>query len=255
MAAHREVPVTPQLLEQILRLAGEGMVLMGGQALAFWAAYYQAPAPAIAITKDVDFLGTRADVNRLARGLGARAIFPKRNALTVLVGQVVKDLADGGYINIDVLARAYGDITARAIVARAVPAENAVGRFRVMHPLDVLQGRLENVYGLAEKQDEHGIAQLHLAVATTRRFLVDIAAQDGVDTVKPGRSIALRHIGRIETMALSDAGRKVAQRFGVHVADAIEPAPVAHIDAFVARKLPQLLKLMSAGRRAELARR
>ena len=38
------------------------------QALAFWAAYYPMTAPTIAITKDVDLLGTRADVERLARG-------------------------------------------------------------------------------------------------------------------------------------------------------------------------------------------
>jgi hypothetical protein len=57
---------------------------------------------------------------------------------------------------------------------------------------------------------------------------------------------------RIATLALSDAGRKVAQRYGVHVADAIDPAPVAHIKPFVSKKLPQLLKLMSATRRTEL---
>jgi hypothetical protein len=38
----------------------------------------------------------------------------------------------------------------------------------------------------------------------------------------------------------------------VHVADAIEPAPVGHIQPFVTKKLPQLLKLMSVARRAEL---
>jgi hypothetical protein len=54
------------------------------------------------------------------------------------------------------------------------------------------------------------------------------------------------------TSAPTIAGRKVARRYGVHVADAIDPAPVAHIKAFVSKKLPQLLKLMSDTRRAEL---
>ena len=45
-----------------------------------------------------------------------------------------------------------------------------------MHPLDVLQGRVENVYGLVEKQDEHGIAQLQLAIGMVRVFLRDIAS-------------------------------------------------------------------------------
>ena len=64
--------------------------------------------------------------------------------------------------------------------------------------------------------------------------------------------MVLRHLARIEALALSDAGRKVAKRYGVHVADAIEPSPVAHIKAFVSKKLPRLLKLMSDARRAEV---
>jgi hypothetical protein len=44
----------------------------------------------------------------------------------------------------------------------------------------------------------------------------------------------------------------VAKRYGVYVADAIDPTPVAHIRQFVGKKLPQMLKLMSEQRRAEL---
>jgi hypothetical protein len=39
-----EVQVPVDLLERILRLAGSGMILVGGQALAFWAAYYHTSA-------------------------------------------------------------------------------------------------------------------------------------------------------------------------------------------------------------------
>jgi hypothetical protein len=207
-----EVHVPADLLERILKLAGTEMILVGGQALAFWAAYYHTAAPTIAITKDVDLLGTKSDVERLARGLDAK------------------------------------------ITARAVLAESPAGRFRVMHPLDVLQGRLENVHGLSAKQDEHGVAQLRLAIEMVQKFVGDIASQESSGTHKAGRPIVLRHLARIETLSLSDAGRKVAKRYGVHVADAIDPAPVRHIEAFVSKKLPQLLKLMSAARRAELQR-
>lgn len=240
--------VTSEQLERILQLAGVDMILVGGQALAFWASYYGAPTPRTAITKDVDFIGSKDDVKRIALGLNASAVYPRQRAMTALTGQVKKDLPGGGYINIDVLHRVFGDVTTEAVASRAVDAENAAGRFRVMHPMDVLQGRLENVYGLADKQDEHGIAQLQLAIAMTRLFLVDIASQEG----SRGRPIALSHISRIETMALSDAGRKVAARHKVHVADAIDPTPVAHVKAFMATKLPQLAKLMSPARRAEL---
>jgi hypothetical protein len=244
--------VPPQLLERILKLAGIDMILVGGQALAFWGAYYHRPAPDSAITKDVDLLGTKADVERLARGLDAKAVFPHKVATTMLVGQVLKGLPGGDYVNIDVMFRVYGNIATEAIVGRAVLAENPAGRFRVMHPIDVLQGRLENVYGLSTKQDEHGVAQLRLAVDIARTFVDDIASQEATGTGGSAQPVALRHLARIESLALSDAGRKVAKRYGVHVADAIDPGPVVHIESFVRRKLPQLLKLMSAARRAEL---
>lgn len=250
--APAEVSVPPELLAQILELAGNDMILVGGQALAFWAAYYHTPAPTIAITKDVDLLGTSADVKRLAHGLDARAVFPRKRALTMLVGQVLKDLPGGDYVNIDVMFRVYGDITTEVIASRAVLAENPAGPFRVMHPLDVLQGRLENVHGLSAKQDEHGVAQLRLAIDVARRFVGDIASQETAATDDSARPVTLRHLARIERLALSDAGRKVAQRHGVYVADAIDPASVGHIKPFVNKKLPQLLKLMSAARRAEL---
>jgi hypothetical protein len=249
------VRVPPELLERILRLAGIDMILVGGQALAFWAAYYRTPAPTIAITKDVDLLGTKADVERLARGLDAKAVFPHKIATTMLVGQVLKDLPGGDYINIDVMFRVYGDIATEAIVSRAVLAENPAGRFRVMHPIDVLQGRLENVYGLSSKQDEHGVAQLRLAIDIARAFLGDIASQETAGADDSARPVVLRHLARLETLALSDAGRKVAKRYGLHVADAIDPGSADHIESFVSKKLPQLLKLMSAARRTELRER
>jgi hypothetical protein len=247
-----EVVAPPELLERILKLAGTRMIVVGGQALAFWAAYYQTPAPTIAITKDVDLLGTKADVERLARGLDAEAVFPRKRDITMLVGQVLKSLPDGDYVNIDVMFRVYGDIATEAIASRAVLAESPAGRFRVMHPIDVLQGRLESVYGLPAKQDDHGVAQLRLAIDIARTFLGDIASQETTGANDSGRPVTLRHLARIETLALSDAGRKVAKRYGVHVADAIDPALVGHIKPFVSKKLPQLLKLMSAARRAEL---
>lgn len=45
-------------------------------------------------------------------------------------------------------------------------------------------------------------------------------------------------------MALSDAGRKVAQRWGVHVADAIDPATYPN-ESFIKEQLPQIEGLMS----------
>ena len=95
---------------------------------------------------------------------------------------------------------------------------------------------------------------LRLAIAMVQAFLRDIASLEETGNQRRGRPVVLRHLARIEGLALSDAGRKVARRQGVHVADAIEPEPARDSEAFVAKKLPQLLQLMSPGRRAQLER-
>src|SRR5258708_13051102 len=118
--------------------------------------------------------------------------------MKMVVGQVRKDLGGGNYVNIDVLFRVYGDIATEAIARRAVLAENPAGRFRVMHPLDVLQGRLENVHGLAAKQDEHGLAQLRLAIDMSRNFVADIPSQDATGGHRSGRPSSLPHPPPIE---------------------------------------------------------
>lgn len=244
----REIAIKGPLLERILSLAGQDMILIGGQALAFWASYHEVPAPIAAITKDADFLGNRVDVERLAQGIGGKAIFPHERALTLLAGQIQRDLPGGDYVNIDVLFKVYGDVSAEALRKRAVKVEIDGASFNVMHPIDVLQGRLENVHGLADKRDEHGLAQLTLAIAMARKFLLGEASGEA----SKRRPITLKHIERIEQMATSDAGRKVARRFGLRVADAIEPAAVKNLRAFTSTRLPQLLMLMSARRVAEI---
>jgi hypothetical protein len=246
-----EVAIQAPMLRSILALAGDRMLLVGGQALAFWAAYYGIDVPSGAVTKDADFVGTRADVERLARGLSGRAVYPHERAPTALVGQVRKDLPGGNYVNIDVLHRLYGDVTTQAIQGRAVAVEVLGGSIRVLHPLDVLQGRLENVHGLASKQDEHGLAQLDLAIRVVRAFLAD---EGNRDAQRPAsKSNVRKHLARIEEMALSDAGRKVAKRHALFVADSLEPTVFPKSGPFRTRKLPQLLALMSPARRAEVA--
>jgi hypothetical protein len=244
------VAIQQRLLAHILSLAGQRMVLVGGQALAFWAAYYAVPMPTSAVTKDADFLGVAEDVRRIARGLGGQAHYPHEKALTALAGQVTKALPGRDYVNIDVLHRLHGEVSAQAARARAVKVEADAGQFLVLHPLDVLQGRLENLYSLREKQDEHGAAQLALAIEMTRAFLADEAARAEPEGARRRNALLLKHLKRIAAMARSDAGRKVARRFGLHVADGIAPAVVVGMPTFLAKELPLLRPLMSEGARA-----
>jgi hypothetical protein len=190
------------------------------------------------------------DVTRFARGLGGVASFPDIRQRTSLVGYVDVNLAEGNYVHVDVLFQVYGSLDAQTVEKNAPKVTTDGIAIRIIHPIDVLQSRLENVYGLREKQDEHGVAQLRLAVGVAKAFLPDCAKKEEPRQARPA---SLQHVARIERLARRDAGRKVAQRFDVYVADAIELDGVKHVGSFMTKKLPLLIPLMSTARAARMA--
>ncbi|SEF33701.1 hypothetical protein SAMN05518845_12575 [Variovorax sp. YR750] len=249
--------VTPyETVERLLAAAGEDMVLVGGQALAFWVLRYDLVVPegVAAISSDTDFLvrsaADREAVHRMARVIHGRALFPSRRALTALVGQAVLDIDEDEFVNVDVIHKVIG-IAQKAIRARAVRATIGNASILVMHPLHVLLSRLTNLHVLTEKQTEKGVMQLQLAVDVGREFIRAISYQQqhlGSAT----RSPIQPYVSEVERMALTDAGRKVAKRFGIHVADAIDPSSIP-AGPFWERKWPQLSQFMSPSYREMFA--
>ncbi len=250
-AQKREAIVPREIVDRLLAVAGPDVVLVGGQALKFWVERYEVrmPPKLAFVSRDVDFLApaaTAADaVNRFARVLAGRPVFPpRRGALTALVGQAVRELSSDEVFNVDVLHRVFG--ADKRVHERAVTLVVGSVSFRVMHALDVLKSRLDNLYSLTEKQNDLGDAQLRAAVAVGRAFLLDPSARS--DAPRPP---TLRYARFIEALARSDAGRKVAARRHIHVADAIEPSAIPN-EQFRHENLPRLARLMSVERRRAL---
>jgi hypothetical protein len=248
--------VIPQdVLDELLAAAGEHLVLIGGQSLATWMGRYRLSMPGgfEFVSRDVDFLAAsradKASVRRLAKALGGHAAFPsERAAFTSLIGQAIRELSDDEVFNVDVLHRMWG-AESEEVRARALRVEDGELEYRVMHPLDVLKSRLDNLHGLAEKQNDLGKAQLVAAIEVTRAFLREQAALEPREAKRPA---TLRYAGFIATLASSDAGKKVAKKYGLHVADAIEPDAV-RTKEFREKMLPRLVPLMSPARRKEIS--
>jgi hypothetical protein len=245
--ARTEAVTPPELVDKLLRSAGEDAVLVGGQALGFWLQRYELALPegVGAISADTDFLvkaNNRGAVERFARVIGGKPWYPNERALTSLVGMAWFDVSDDEFINVDVIHDVVG-IDAGAVRARAVGAQLGMDTFLVMHPLDVLHSRLANLYKLAEKQNPKGVMQLSLAIDVAREFLRQEAARLGPAAVAR-RSPVQRYVTAVEQMAVEDAGRKVAARFGLHVADAIDPS-VIPAGPFWTKRWPALRELMS----------
>jgi hypothetical protein len=252
VSRHKTEAVTPpEAVERLLQTAGENLVLVGGQALALWVSWYglalhDESLPAI--SNDVDFLSKgaadRQSVRRLADAIKGKVLYPNEKALTALVGQAYLDISEAEYVNVDVIFKVLGmkaeDVRQRA--RRIVPEGRAP--FLVMHPLDVLYSRLINLYKLPEKQNDKGRMQLALAIDVGRAFLRQEAKEALDAETAIGRSPIQEYVSTIEKMAIDDAGRKVAARHGLHVADAIDPHLIP-AGPFWTKRWPALKELMS----------
>ena len=247
-----EAVTPPALIERVLKAAGDQVVLVGGQALAFWVRRYNLALPAgvATVSADMDFLarspGDMDTVKRFARAIHGHVLVPNRRALTALVGQVVLDVSDDEYINIDVIHDLIG-IEPDAVRKRAVRVEQGDTVYRVMHPLDVLHSRVANLHKIldkAERLQEKRRMQLALGIDVAREFQRAVAAEAPARALATGRSPIQHYVSMIERLAVEDAGRKVAARHGLHVADAIDPLFIP-AGPFWELRWPTLKALMS----------
>lgn len=237
MTDPKESVFTLDQLQQLLAIPDQSTVLVGGQALAYWAdGYGVSPPPGQlveGISRDADFLGDRNTVSQLAKGVKGKPSYPSRDAITALVGQVTIPLSESEFLNVDVIHRLVG-IDAGEVQRRALRVHLGDVQFWVMHPLDVLQSRVENLARLADKQTPEGVAQADLAVRVARSY-VEIASQQ-----TNGQRLAMKAIEHIVRIAKSGSGRKVSKEFGVDFHDAI-PAHVVENEHFKTVRWPQIV--------------
>jgi hypothetical protein len=230
-------------LEKLLALAQDA-VLVGGQAVAFWASFFGVPVPSVFgafMTKGSDFLGNRADVARIASGTHGQALYPHQRGITSLAGQIRIDLSDGNYLNIDVLHRIVGFDDGDSIRKRAQEAVLGPARFKAMHPLDCLRSRLENLHKIPEKRGEAGAAQAELAARIAGRY-IEAVLESG------NERLALKAIESVARMAFGPAGRFAFGSLGV---DVLEAVPVKRISnrKFLDVRWPQIRAQAAARQR------
>lgn len=233
-----EVAITPELLERVLREVTSDAVLVGGQALAIWVEYYDievtAPVLVGAISDDADFIGSRADLAAIAKAVSGIPEYVSPRVISALVGQVKIRVAPSEFVNIDVLHKLVG-LDAADVRRRASEATLGTTDFFVMHPLDVLCSRVENLANLVEKQGPQGIEQTRLAVLVARAAIEEMAAES-----KEGQRTALNAVEYVVRIGKSGAGRKVTKEFGIDFRGGV-PSYAIKSEAFHKNRWPQIL--------------
>jgi hypothetical protein len=221
-----EAALTPDEVRQILRLCSPKGLLVGGQALAFWADYLAVPRPedlASGITFDADFIGDAILARELGAALGWKIWIPSLDDATPQTGKVTHRLSDGTVKQVDFLSGVIG-LTTKDLIRRAVELEvPVIGSMRVIHPIDVLDSRIQNLQLLAEKRNRAGVAQARLAIQVVRAFIrTEIAAR--------GERAGLRLLDRVVEISTETAALQTFLRFAINPLEAV-PLEAFHTSA------------------------
>jgi hypothetical protein len=226
-----EAPLDGAILQAFLRGMGTEMVLVGGQALAFWMDRYGIAPQGATISNDGDALGRLDQAERIARDLRALLVRPSDRALTALVAQIRIPIGTQGQVrNIDVLhllfsvgglrkSREFTD----AVWRDSVEMEWQPGqRLRVMHPLHVLESRVHNAVGLLGDKGPHVLTQARWAIEVARAAMLRVLAQP---SEQERLGVMLQQVYRL---ARSRAGRQLMREHGIETLLAV---PVKQIRA------------------------
>jgi hypothetical protein len=247
-----EIALTEEEIDLILRGCNGRALLVGGQALAFWAQHYQIKPLGVLsanVTSDADFIGTvqvARELSQLLKPLGWRYWQPSLDDATPQTAKLSKRIEGHGIKQIDFLGSIVG-LKTEGIKQRAILLTLADGtHLRVLHPLDVLESRLKNLAELPSKRGPQGIAQAHLAIDIARSFLEQLLSEET-------RQI-LDAIERVARMAQEKSLGDVFYDYGL---DPLISIPVDRVSSeeFRKRRWPQILTLVTEQRRARAQRR
>jgi hypothetical protein len=239
-----EVPLTPEDVQKILSICSPRGLLVGGQALAFWADHLRVERPASlvsGVTADADFIGDSLLAKDLGKRLGWQTWIPALDDSTPQTGKVTHRTKTGGVKQVDFLSGVVG-LTSKDLARRAVEMEVPdIGLLRVIHPIDVLDSRIQNLHLLPEKRTAAGIAQARLAVDVAREFIRrEVATR--------GERVGLKFLERIADIAVDIAAVRVFLLYDIDPLQAVPLEDFRTTSALHKVRWPQIVSEVSQKR-------
>lgn len=227
--------------------AGQPHVLIGGQAVYFWAARYAATEPALEQARpftsaDLDFHGGRSDVLHLARQLNLTPHFPPPVAMTALAGIIPIQVGDA-FTSIEFVRRIAG-LKAADVSELAIERDFQGIPIRVLDPISLLCGKA-NLALTVDQRQRRDVAHLRMLVICVRAFL-----RETLHGVEAGELPVRGWLGAVERvlkLAESSVGKKAVKKFDMNWSAALPEKEIATSqNATVVRlrtvRLPQWLE-------------
>jgi len=224
---------------------GTPLILIGGQAVNYWAELYSAQEPSLAkwrpfTSEDIDFQGTRADVRLIASQLGLTPVFPRPVEMTALAGMIPFKRGDLKS-QIEVVSSVPG-VPAKLIQQTALEATWETHHIRVIDPISLLCAKARLALKVPQK-GRRDADHLAIMVLCVRAFLRGALRKVEAGSL-PARNW-LAAMERVLALAESTAGAGTARKFGTDWTEAlpvkeIESCVTSQIVSFRDRRLPRL---------------
>ena len=164
-----------QQFSEVLKIrdaAGQPYLLIGGQAVNYWAEHYLPADPQLEKLKpftseDIDFKGGSDDVQHIARQLELTPGYPAKVQMTALAGTIPFQIGDLKS-NIEIVRRIPG--VSGSVDALAILAEWNGIIIRVLDPISLLACKLELVASVPQEK-RRDVTHLKILVPCVRAFL------------------------------------------------------------------------------------
>lgn len=200
---------------KIRNLAGEPYLLIGGQAVNYWAERYLAHEPELEKLKpftseDIDFKGGRDDVAHIAGQLKLPPAYPNKVALTALAGVIPFQIGDLKS-NIEVVRRIPG--VSGSVDALAIQAVCDGKALRVMDPISLLACKLELVATVPQEK-RRDVTHLKMLLPCVHGFLAEFLQRVELGEV-PARDW-LGAVNRVRKLTTDNRARKIAQKHRIN---------------------------------------
>jgi hypothetical protein len=195
--------------------AGQPYVLIGGQAVNYWAERYLSIEPQLKplqpfTSEDIDFKGSPDDVQYIAGQLKLAAGYPSKVEMTALAGTIPFQIG-GLKSNIEVIRRIPG--VSGSVDALAVQAEWDGKTIRVLDPISLLACKLELVATVPQEK-RRDVAHLKILVPCVHAFLGEFLQQ-----VELGQIPARHWLGaanQVLKLTTNNRARKIAGKHQIN---------------------------------------
>ena len=248
-------PLKQSEVQRVLRVlaplsADKRIILIGGQAVAWWARHLKPKVPGLPIgnvltSKDLDFEGSVTAAKRAAELLDAQLRIPGLDDHTPETGVLVFEDVDGIRREVDFIDQPAGlraqDVRDTAVLMElpATARRRAIS-FWVMHPERSMESRIYNFHRLPGRKTALGLDQLRMSVVCARLWTARILGDQSLPESERVRT-ALRLNERIFRRCMNDRSfRSVWLEHDVDPFDAvIQEHELLPVD-FKERRLPQM---------------